>query len=76
MREPMRSYTLHIHDDRSTTPNLVLVECVGDARVGEIALRRLRESRHNRFVEVRHGDEIVFIAHAEDPDISAGAAHG
>jgi hypothetical protein len=55
----MISYQLYIEDVRYSVPTLYFVECVDDARAGEIARRKLAESQAHRGVEVRRGDQRI-----------------
>jgi hypothetical protein len=56
----MRTYSLHIHDDRYAVPTLDLATAGDEAGVREIAGERLEASPNHLAVEVRAGDAMLF----------------
>jgi hypothetical protein len=56
----MRTFTLYVHDDRDSVPNLVFASVQGPDRAREIATTELYKSEHYLAVDVREADDWLF----------------
>jgi hypothetical protein len=53
----MRTFTLYVHDDRYTVPNMVFLEADHAEKAAELANHELNKSEHYLAVDVREGDD-------------------
>ena len=62
----MRTYTLYVHDDRYSVPNLVFASAAGVDRARELANSELNRSEHHLAVDVREADDWLFRVKRSD----------
>ena len=63
----MRTYSIHIHDDRYEVPTLLIAGVRDEARVGELAREKLKESPHYRAIEVIDDGRLLLRLEREQP---------
>jgi hypothetical protein len=56
----MRTFTLYVHDDRYSTPNLMFTSVSDADHAREAAMRELNRSEHHLAVDVREADDWLF----------------
>jgi len=64
----VKTFSIHIHDDRYEQPTLLIAGVRDEERVGEIAREKLAESPHYRAIEVLDQDRILFRIERESQD--------
>jgi hypothetical protein len=70
----MRTFTLYVHDDRYSVPNLVFADAGDKHAARAMAERELNRSEHHLAVDVREGEDWLFRVRRGPPSAGEHAA--